>query len=144
MDLGPGTVTVVFGAGEDRYEKQCHSFPLAARSPVLRTALTANMLERSTGRIEIPDISAAAGKELLFYCYTGYVRPTAFAQVTFATKFLMFVASIADPDPHGSAFFWSAGSGSALEYRSRFGSRKAKMTHKSEENLSLEVLDVSF
>ncbi len=100
VDLGPGTVTVVFGVGKGRYEKQCHSFPLAARSPVLRTALTANMLERATGRIEIPDISAAAGKELLFYCYTGHVRPTAFAQVTFATKFLMFVASIAGPDPH--------------------------------------------
>jgi hypothetical protein len=125
VDLGPGTVTVVFGVGEDRYEKQCHSFPLAARSPVLRKALTANMLERATGKIEIPDFSAAAGRELIFYCYTGYIRPTAFAQVTFATKFLLLVASVVDPDPHGSAFFWSAGSGSgsALEYRS--GSRKA-------------------
>ncbi len=114
VDLGPGTVTIVFGVGEDRCEKQCHSFPLAARSPVLRTALAADMLERATGRIEIPDISAAAGKELIFYCYTGYVRPTAFAQVTFATKFLLFVPSVVDPDPQGSVFFWSAGSGSAL------------------------------
>jgi hypothetical protein len=39
--------------------------------------------------------------------------------------------SFVDPDPHS---FWSAGS----------GSRRAKMTHKSEENSSFEVLDVLF
>jgi hypothetical protein len=36
-----------------------------------------------------------------------------------------------DPDPH-----WEYGSGS--------GSRRAKITHKSEENSSFEVLDVLF
>jgi hypothetical protein len=40
----------------------------------------------------------------------------------------LFNASYVDPDPQ----FWLAGSGSSLEYGS--GSRRAKMTHKSEEN----------
>ncbi len=34
--------------------------------------------------------------------------------------------------------FWSTGSGSAWEYGSRSGSRRAKMTHKSEENSSFK------
>jgi hypothetical protein len=35
------------------------------------------------GRIEIPDITAATGREMLFYCYTGHVQPTANVQVKF-------------------------------------------------------------
>ncbi len=35
------------------------------------------------GRIEIPDITAATGREMLFYCYTGHVQPTTNVQVKF-------------------------------------------------------------
>jgi hypothetical protein len=88
VDLGPSTVTMVFGDGNDIEEELCHSFPLAARSPVLRKALTADMLERSTGRIEIPDMSAATGREMIFYCYTGHVR-----QNTAVTQELLVAAN---------------------------------------------------
>jgi hypothetical protein len=55
----------------------------------------------------------------------------------------MNFSSVADPDSHGFAFsLVGAGSGSAIEYGSGF--RRAKMTHKSEENSSFEVLDVFF
>ena len=42
--------TLVLGAiEEEQEEERCHTFHLAARSPVLRTMLTMDMLERSTG-----------------------------------------------------------------------------------------------
>jgi hypothetical protein len=50
MDLGPSTVTLVFGEGEGAEEELCHTFPLAARSPVLQKMLTTDMLEKSSGR----------------------------------------------------------------------------------------------
>lgn len=103
VDLGPSTVIMVFKKEEDddfddgerkEYfdvdEKKedeekddgveelcCHSFPLAARSPVFQAMLTAEMRERHSGRIEITDMSAATGKELLFYMYTDRLRPGA-------------------------------------------------------------------
>jgi speckle-type POZ protein len=80
VDLGPSTVTLVFGEGESAEEELCHTFPLAARSPVLQKMLTEDMLETSGARIEIPNITAATGREMLFYCYTGHVRPTAVVQ----------------------------------------------------------------
>jgi hypothetical protein len=46
---------------------------------------------------------------------------------------LLIYGSVVDPDPHS---FWSAGSGSR--------SRRAKMTRKSQEMSSFEVLDVLF
>jgi hypothetical protein len=48
VDLGPSTVTLVFGEGAE--EELCHTFPLAARSPVLQRMLTTDMLEKSSGR----------------------------------------------------------------------------------------------
>jgi BTB/POZ domain len=33
------------------------------------------MLERSTGRIRMPDVSPACGRELIYFLYTGHVRP---------------------------------------------------------------------
>ncbi len=36
VDLGPSTVTLVFGAGDVKVEELCHTFPLAARSPVFQ------------------------------------------------------------------------------------------------------------
>ncbi len=38
---------------------------------------------------------------------------------------------VSDPDPHGSALIWVAGSGSAFNCGSGSGSRRAKMTHKN-------------
>ncbi len=81
MDLRPGTVTLVFGEGEGAEEELCHTFPLAARCPVLQKMFTVDMLEKSRDRIEIPDITAATGRQMLFYCYTGHVQPTANVQV---------------------------------------------------------------
>ncbi len=48
LDLGPSTMTLVFGEGAE--EELCHTFPLAARSPVLQRMLTTDMLEKSSGR----------------------------------------------------------------------------------------------
>jgi speckle-type POZ protein len=73
VDLGPSSVTMVFGQ-EEVEEVRCHSFPLAARSPVFRAMLTAEMLERRSGRIHMADMSAATGKQLLYYLYTGRLR----------------------------------------------------------------------
>jgi hypothetical protein len=67
---------MVFGDGNDIEEELCHSFPLAARSPVLRKALTAEMLERSTGRIEIQDMSAATGRDRVGNKNPTYKKPT--------------------------------------------------------------------
>ncbi len=63
VDLGPGTVTMVFGRDEEKVEEQCHTFPLAARSPVFRKMLTVDMMEKATGRIEMPHISPATGRQ---------------------------------------------------------------------------------
>ena len=75
VDLGPSSVTLYFA--EEQEEVRCHSFPLAARSPVFRAMLSADMLERRSGRIQVADMSVAAGKDLLYYLYTGSVRPVA-------------------------------------------------------------------
>ena len=77
IDLGADSMTLVLGAiEEEQEEKPCHTFHLAAQSPVLRTMLTMDMLERSTGRIRMPDVSVATGRELLYFLYTSHVRPT--------------------------------------------------------------------
>jgi hypothetical protein len=61
VDLGPSLVTVAFG--DEGTEEACHTFPLAARSPVFRKLLTVDMLEKASGRIELPHISAATGRQ---------------------------------------------------------------------------------
>jgi hypothetical protein len=63
VDLGPGTVTMVFGRDEEKVEEECHTFPLAARSPVFRKMLTVDMLEKASGRVEMPHISPATGRQ---------------------------------------------------------------------------------
>jgi hypothetical protein len=77
VDLGHGAVTLVFGTGAARTEELAHTFPLAARSPVLLKALTLDMVERSSGRIEMPDMSPATGKEFVYFLYTGTLRSAA-------------------------------------------------------------------
>jgi hypothetical protein len=63
VDLGPGTVTMIFGRDEEKVEEQCHTFPLAAHSPVFRKMLTVDMLEKASGRVEMPHISPATGRQ---------------------------------------------------------------------------------
>jgi hypothetical protein len=63
VDLGPGTVTIIFGRDEEKVEEQCHTFPLAAHSPVFRKMLTVDMLEKASGRVELPHISHATGRQ---------------------------------------------------------------------------------
>jgi hypothetical protein len=63
VDLGPGTVTMVFGRDKEKVEEECHTFPLAARSPVFRKMLTVDMLEKASGRVEMPHISPATGRQ---------------------------------------------------------------------------------
>jgi hypothetical protein len=41
------------------------------RSVVLRAMLTANMRERNTGRIELPDMNLKTGRGLIFFLYNG-------------------------------------------------------------------------
>jgi hypothetical protein len=77
VDLGHGAVTLVFGTGAARTEELAHTFPLAARSPVLLKALTLDMVERSSGRIEMPDMSPATGMEFVYFLYTGSLRSAA-------------------------------------------------------------------
>jgi hypothetical protein len=77
VDLGHGAVTLVFGTGAAKTEELAHTFPLAARSPVLLKALTVDMVERSSGRIEMPDMSPATGKEFVYFLYTGSLRSAA-------------------------------------------------------------------
>jgi hypothetical protein len=62
VDLGPGTVTMVFGRDEEKVEEECHTFPLAARSPVFGKMLMVDMLEKASGRVELPHISPATGR----------------------------------------------------------------------------------
>jgi hypothetical protein len=61
VDLGPSLVTLAFG--DEGTEEVCHTFPLAARSPVFRKMLTVDMLEKASGRVEMPHISPATGRQ---------------------------------------------------------------------------------
>jgi hypothetical protein len=61
VDLGPSLVTIAFG--DEGTEEACHTFPLAARSPVFRKMLTVDMLEKASGRVEMPHISPATGRQ---------------------------------------------------------------------------------
>jgi hypothetical protein len=61
VDLGPSLVTIAFG--DEGTEEVCHTFPLAARSPVFRKMLTVDMLEKASGRVEMPHISPATGRQ---------------------------------------------------------------------------------
>jgi hypothetical protein len=81
VDLERGSVTLVFGGEGEEEEERCHTFPLAARSSIFQKMLTVDMLEKTSGRIQLPDISPATGRELLYYLYTGHVRLTATEQV---------------------------------------------------------------
>jgi cbb3-type cytochrome oxidase cytochrome c subunit len=58
-------------------EARCHTFPLAARSPVFRAMLTADMRERASGRIRLKDMKLKTGKDLLFYLYNRKLRDEA-------------------------------------------------------------------
>jgi hypothetical protein len=49
VETGGGRILLVIQDGE----QHCHSFPLAARSPVFRAMLTAGMTEQIRGRIEL-------------------------------------------------------------------------------------------
>jgi hypothetical protein len=62
VDLGPGTVTMVFGRDEEKVEEKCHTFPLAAHSQVFGKMLMVDMLEKASGRVELPHISPATGR----------------------------------------------------------------------------------
>jgi hypothetical protein len=77
VDLGPSLVTLAFGRDEEKVEEQCHTFPLAARSPVFRKMLTVDMLEKASGRVEMPHISPATGRqcsELFWFLITRRKR----------------------------------------------------------------------
>jgi len=63
VDLGPSIVTLVFGS--DGKEEVCHTFPLAARSPVFKKMLTVDMREKASGRVEMPHISAETGMDTM-------------------------------------------------------------------------------
>ncbi len=54
--------------------------------------LAADMFKCPSGKIEIPDVSAATGREMLFYCYTGHVQPTAVTKVP-----SILISSVGDP-----------------------------------------------
>ena len=84
VDLGPSSVNLYFA--EEQEEVRCHSFPLAARSPVFRAMLSADMLERRSGRIQVADMSVAAGKDLLYYLYTGSVELLVLCDMCAATE----------------------------------------------------------
>ena len=75
VDIGPSNVIFVYG--EEEAEQLCHTFPLAAHSPVLRTLLTVNMLERSMGQIRMPDVNVDCGRQFLYFLYTGHVQEDA-------------------------------------------------------------------
>jgi hypothetical protein len=61
VDLGPSLGTLAFG--DEGTEEACHTFPLAARCPVFRKMLTVDMLEKASGRVEMPHISSATGRQ---------------------------------------------------------------------------------
>jgi hypothetical protein len=74
VDLGPSTVTLVFGAGDVKVEELCHTFPLAARSPVFQVRnWDSNLLSRVSRKKKIW-FSAKLGHEMsriflkCFYC----------------------------------------------------------------------------
>jgi len=123
VDLGRGTVILIF-RGE--VEEMCHSFPLAARSPVLQTMLTVDMLERSSGRIRMPDMSAETGREFLYFLYTGHVRSTASVPVILVVLVWCFYSMVKD----------TCGTGIPLEqnwiqhfYKGRIWILTLKITH---------------
>jgi hypothetical protein len=70
VNLKLGSVLIVFRNGE----QNCHAFPLAARSVVLRTMLMADMREGNTGRIEMQDVSLKTGRNMLFFLYNGWLE----------------------------------------------------------------------
>jgi hypothetical protein len=55
--------------------------------------LAADMFKCPSGKIDIPEVSAATGREMLFYCYTGHVRPTAVVKVPYPQSSLAFVVN---------------------------------------------------
>jgi hypothetical protein len=81
VDLERGSVILIFGGEGEEEEELCHTFPLAARSSIFQKMLTVDMLEKTSGRIQLPDISPNTGRKLLYYLYTGHVRFTASEQV---------------------------------------------------------------
>jgi hypothetical protein len=54
--------------------------------------LAADMFKCPSGKIEITDVSAATGREMLYYCYTGHVQPTAVTKVP-----SILISSVGDP-----------------------------------------------
>ena len=54
-------------------EIPAHRSVLMARSPAFRAMLTHDMAEKATGRIDVPDYSAAAVREMKRFMYTGAV-----------------------------------------------------------------------
>ena len=54
-----------------------HKFVLAARSPVFRAMLDADMIESRTGRVQIVDCSPETFKQFLYFIYTGQLMKPA-------------------------------------------------------------------
>ncbi len=45
------------------------------RSPVLRTMLSTNMVERNTARIVLSDLTLQTGRDLVSFLYNGQLEP---------------------------------------------------------------------
>ena len=73
----------------------------------------------------------------------GYSCLASRIRMTFSARIWNLFCSVVDPDPH---LFWAAGSWIRIGNTEPggSGSRRAKMTHKSEENSRFEVLDEDF
>jgi hypothetical protein len=62
------------------------------KSNFFQRMLAADMFKRPSGKIDIPDVSGATGREFLFYCYTGHVQFTAVTKVP-----SILISSVGDP-----------------------------------------------
>jgi hypothetical protein len=54
-----------------------HTAPLYLRSPVLKAMLSNDMLERKTGRIEIPDVKLKTLQDFVRFLYDDRMEPDA-------------------------------------------------------------------
>jgi hypothetical protein len=68
-----GTADMTLVCGEERL--RVHSFVLAARSPVFRSMLSLDMVERREGMVRMDDAEPAVVREMVSYLYTAEVRP---------------------------------------------------------------------
>ena len=71
LDVEKGLTDLTLYFGEEKNPIQVSKFMLMARSPVFRRMFQSGFKEKTESELPIPDISPAAGEEMITYMYTN-------------------------------------------------------------------------